>query len=937
MKIINTLFFSLLITFSALSQVVTTDPAFPVTNQSALVTFDATQGNGGLAGYTGDVYAHTGVLTEESQTPTDWRYVKSGWGVNIPETKMNRIASDLYTLEITPSIREYYGVPQDEEILSMAFVFRSSEEVGGQWLEGKTETGGDIFVDVTEPGLNLTFLQPVTTPVLVALNEPITIEVQANEAEQLSLFVEDILISQTNGNYLFETYTPESIDMHWIRAVAENNEGSVADSFYFHVRPEVVIEMLPGGVRDGINYTSDTSVVLSLLAPGKQFVYVIGDFNNWEIDNHYYMKMTPDSLRFWLEIGGLTPGQEYIFQYYIDGEVKVGDPYADKTSDPWNDHDISEQTYPGLIDYPAGKTEGIATVLQTAQEAYPWQVENFVPAKTTDLVIYEMLVRDFTTRHSYAAVTDTLDYLVRLGVNVLELMPVNEFEGNSSWGYNPSFYFAPDKYYGPKNELKRLIDECHKRGIAVVLDMVLNHSYDQSPLVQMYFDGNNPTPDNPWYNSQHNFTNTAAQWGNDFNHESIYTQNFIDSVNSYWMSEYRFDGFRFDFTKGFSNTLHTSNDPWGSNYDADRIAILKRMADEIWKRNEDAIVIFEHLAENSEEKVLANYGILLWGNANYNYAEASMGYNENGKSDFSWVSYKKRNWNDPHVVGYMESHDEERIMVKNILYGDSSGYYNLRDTTRALDRIRLVSAFFYTIPGPKMIWQFGELGYDYSIDYNGRLGEKPVRWDYYSDWRRNYNYHFISSLINLRVNYDVFETDDYILNVAPAMKSIKLFGDDMDVVIVGNFGLSDDVIAPGFGQAGAWYEFFTGDTLLVEDVNMELSLRHGEYRLYTDLRVAPPDIGTGIADAGAGDDLVALLYPNPVTSSAHIAVALPHAAKLKIDVYDLLGSKHVSLREKGFRAGSHTIELDLQALVPGIYFCVINANGSRETIKIIKQ
>ena len=195
----------------------------------------------------------------------------------------------------------------------------------------------------------------------------------------------------------------------------------------------------------------------------------------------------------------------------------------------------------------------------------------------------------------------------------------------------------------------------------------------------------------------------------------------------------------------------------------------------------------------------------------------------------------------------------------------------------------------------------------------------------------------IISLINLRVNYDVFETDDYILNVAPAMKSIKLFGDDMDVVIVGNFGLSDDVIAPGFGQAGAWYEFFTGDTLLVEDVNMELSLRHGEYRLYTDLRVAPPDIGTGIADAGAGDDLVALLYPNPVTSSAHIAVALPHAAKLKIDVYDLLGSKHVSLREKGFRAGSHTIELDLQALVPGIYFCVINANGSRETIKIIKQ
>ena len=56
-------------------------------------------------------------------------------------------------------------------------------------------------------------------------------------------------------------------------------------------------------------------------------------------------------------------------------------------------------------------------------------------------------------------------------------MPFNEFEGNDSWGYNPDFYFAPDKYYGPKNTLKEFIDSCHSKGIAVIMDIALNHSF----------------------------------------------------------------------------------------------------------------------------------------------------------------------------------------------------------------------------------------------------------------------------------------------------------------------------------------------------------------------------------------------------------------------------------------------------------------------------
>ncbi len=933
--LISTAFFSV----SSFTQVVTTDPIIPVVNMPVTVTFDATQGSGGLAGYTGDVYAHAGVITEYSTHPSDWKYVKTAWGENTPETKMTRIADDLYTLEILPSIRDYYGVPANEDILQMAFVFRSEAEVGGNWLTGKTETGGDIFVDVLEAGLNLIFLQPETDPVLIALNDSIFVDVYANEATRVSLFIDDVLIKETDGNTLQDTIVVTDYETCWVKAIAENDVSSVADSFYYVVRPEVNIAELPAGIRDGINYVNDETVVLSLLAPGKEFVYVIGDFNDWGLENDYFMNMTPDGERFWLEISGLTSGQEYIFQYFVDGKIKVGDPYAEKTSDPWNDHYITEETYPGLIDYPAGKTSGIATVLQTAQVAYVWQVENFIPVKTTDLVVYEMLVRDFTSKHSYEAVTDTLDYLAKLGINALELMPVNEFEGNSSWGYNPSFYFAPDKYYGPKNELKKLIDECHKRGIAVFIDIVLNHSYDQSPLVQLYFDGSNPTADNPWYNVQSNFTNPDAQWGNDFNHESIYTQNFMDSVNSYWMSEYRFDGFRFDFTKGFSNTIHGSSDPWGSNYDADRIAILKRMADQIWARNENAVVILEHLAVNTEEKELANYGMLMWGNANYNYGEASMAFNENGKSDFSWISYQKRGWNDPHVVGYMESHDEERIMFKNYNWGNSSGDYDIRDTATALARIRLISTFFYTIPGPKMIWQFGELGYDYSIDYNGRLGEKPVRWDYYSDWRRNYNYKFISALIDLRTSDDAFETGDFDLNVSGEMKSIKLQGNDMNVVVVGNFDVEPNEIAPGFMHTGDWFEYFTGETLEVSDINMDIPLIQGEYRIYTDVALETPDIGTGINDLILTDDerISARIYPNPVAENANLQIELEESATLEISIYNILGSEVITVGDRFYPAGQQLIGLDLQGLHSGIYFCIIKTDQLSETIKLIKQ
>ena len=108
------------------------------------------------------------------------------------------------------------------------------------------------------------------------------------------------------------------------------------------------------------------------------------------------------------------------------------------------------------------------------------------------------------------------------------------------------------------------------------------------------------------------------------------------------------------------------------------------MADSIWSVEPNAYVILEHWADNSEEKILAEYGMMLWGNVTHGYQESGMGYVSG--SNLSWGIYKQRNWSVPHLISYMESHDEERIMYKNITYGNSSSNHNAKNPITAPKR-----------------------------------------------------------------------------------------------------------------------------------------------------------------------------------------------------------------------------------------------------------
>lgn len=913
-------------------------PYFATPEDSIVIIYDASKGNAGLMNVF-PIYAHTGVITTESTSPSDWRYVKTNWGQNTPETQLTFVGGTKW--KISFKIRQYYNVPANETILQLAFVFRNAAGT----LTGKTADGGDIFLPLSQPGQTAAILQPAVSGIIAQNTSVPVLAIGAAGTQTMKLFVNGSEVASVNNDSINYQLTASQVGKTRIKAVAISGSGTGYDSVYFVVRGATPVQALPGGVKDGINYTSSTSATMVLYAPTKQFVYLIGDMNGWEIDPAHELYKTPDGFRYWVTLNGLTPGKEYRFQYFVDNAIKIGDPYSEKVLDPWNDKYIDSLRYPGLIPYPVGLTSNVVSVMQPGQTPYQWQVTNFQKPPKEKLVVYELLIRDFTSEQTYKSITDTLGYLQRLGINCLELMPIMEFEGNNSWGYNPMFHMAVDKWYGPRNELKKLIDEAHKRGIAVVLDMVLNHAFGLNPMVRLYWDAanNRPAANSPWFNP---IAKHPYNVGYDFNHESQATKDYVDRVNKFWIEEYKFDGFRFDLSKGFTQTNSGSNvGQWGQ-YDQSRINLLKRMAQQIWTVDPNSYVILEHFADNNEEIALANEGMMLWGNHNSNYNEATMGWHDNNKSNFSGISWKNRNFSSPKLVGYMESHDEERTMAKNLLYGASSGGYNVKSLSTAIAREKLAGAFFFTVPGPKMIWQFGELAYDVSIFYPCgtdacKTDPKPVKWEYYNDSRRLNLYKTWAELIKLKKNYDAFSSTDFTIDAATALKTVKINHAQMNVVITGNFGVTEASYNPGFQNTGKWYDFFSGDSMTVSDVNMSVSLLPGEFKIYTTMKLPTPEpgIATSIFEKDENELPVDFNldqnFPNPFNPSTKISFSIPQSGMVNLAVYNSVGELVKVLVNEQMSQGKYNVDFDGAGLSSGIYFYRLVSEGTVLSKKMI--
>ena len=490
---------------------------------------DATKGNQGLNNYTptSDVYVHVGVITNLSSSPSDWKYVKFTWATTPAAAQATYQGANKWQYTIN-SIRTFFGVPGAETIFRIAILFRN----GAGTTVQRNSDASDMYIPVYDNSLAVRFSVPFFQPKYVPIPEPISKQVGDNiNVTGIAQAVSDMKL-YLNGSVIQAAAGVSSLSANPTLTVTGNTEivaeavvGATTkkDTLRFFVAPAVNVAPLPPGVRDGINYeTGNSSVVLVLYAPGKNRVSVIGEFpgSNWVEQTNYVMNKTPDGNYWWLRITGLTPGTEYAFQYLVDGTLKVGEPYSEKILDPSNDGTIPAATYPSLKPYPTGLTTGIVSVLQTNAPGYTWAVNSFSRPDKRNLIVYELLLRDFLLAHDWKTLRDTLSYLKTMGVNAIEIMPFNEFEGNESWGYNPDFYLSPDKYYGPKNTLQEFVDSCHKNGIAVLMDIALNHAANSCPLAALYWNSaaGQPAANNPWFNVSAPHPYSVF---NDFNHESL--------------------------------------------------------------------------------------------------------------------------------------------------------------------------------------------------------------------------------------------------------------------------------------------------------------------------------------------------------------------------------------------------------------------------------
>ena len=737
---------------SSTAQIVETSPTpLQQSSKNVTVTYHADKGTAGLKGLTSGVYTHIGVVTDKSDG--QWAYAPSKWGDNADKYAMEFVSTDTWRLNIG-DIRTYFGITDpNEKVLKLAMVFRNADCT----KEGKGDGGKDIFVDVFDDVFSMTLSASTEATVLTG-SQKVRFTVDATENASIKLSVNGKEIkSASSSTSLSADYDFTSSGEYTVKATASNGSATIEKSISYLVAPKAVQADYPGGTpRMGAVRNADGSVTFCLAAPEKDNVIIVGSWDDYatlgkNVMNYHDFQ---GQRYFWTTVSGLASGKYYMYYYIVDGTIKVADPYAHLILDPYSDKWLTN-TLEGLPVYPYDRfADTLLAVYNDSLDDYDWQVTDFDIPAPGDLVIYEMLLRDFTGDGSgsgtLARAHSHLNHLHSLGVNAIELMPIMEFNGNNSWGYNTNFYMAPDKAYGTPAEYKRFIDTCHQMGFAVILDIVFNQSDGLHPWYQMY-----DIKSNPFYNANapHDYS-VLNDWRQE---HPLVCQQWEDAIR-YWMTEYNVDGFRFDLVKGLGDS-----DSYGSGteaYNASRVANMTRLHSVITSVKPDGIHINEHLAGAKEENEMAADGQLNWSNMNHAACQTAMGYQDGaGMNGMYAPNNGNRQWGS--TVAYAESHDEERMGYKQIKWGATADIKN-DDATR-MRRLGSVAAQMLMTPGPKMIWQFGEYGAEQTTknsDGSNNTDPKNVLWSFADNQYRQGLYQTYKEMAWLRHRNPTLFTSD---------------------------------------------------------------------------------------------------------------------------------------------------------------------------------
>jgi 1,4-alpha-glucan branching enzyme len=443
---------------------------------------------------------------------------------------------------------------------------------------------------------------------------------------------------------------------------------------------------------------------------------------------------------------------------------------------------------------------------------YVWQHDDQPLPADHELVIYELHVGDFSggeddshARGKFKHVLEKLDYLCDLGINAIELMPMGEFPGDYSWGYNPRHLFSPETSYGPTEELKQLIDECHAHGIRVIMDGIYNHCESIAPLTKIDYDY--------WFH--HSPRDLEFNWGPEYNYEhydenlEIYpARRFIGDAVNYWVKEYHIDGIRYDAARQIDN-----HDFMGWIVEEAKTAA----------GNKPFYNIAEYIPETPSITNMDGPMDGCWHEGFYHCVlEHLLGDTFDLERLKDVLDAKRRGFMaTTNVVNYLSSHDHDHTMVRladRDIFGEA-----------AFKRCRLGVALLMTAMGVPMLWMGQEFGeYKYK-----RLHASKIDWTLLKGEQNQDLFEYHKGLIALRKKNQALHTENIDFFHENPESKVLAYGRWSDegsrVVVIVNFSnqfLADYTI-PNFPANGTWHEW-TGN-YAVEASDHCLTLDLGEY------------------------------------------------------------------------------------------------------------
>ena len=640
----------------------------------------------------------------------------------------------------------------------------------------------DIYLDY-----NPTVLDPVISFLSPNNNEIITGDVNIScdsDADLIELWINGNLLSSLNNSSFDYLWQPESGVFGDIEIIAKAIKNSrVSFSFVdFYLQYELNELAAPDNIKDGVNINGN-DVIIALYAPGKEYVSIKGSWNE-EFPNGEIMNLSGDTL--WWYQTNLDNG-DYYYQYNLEGIKYIADPWSEDVE--WKDP---------FSGYESSNFQHAKTKFNIGDNPYQWNDDDFVRPETKDLVIYEMHIGDFsgdeTVIGDYSDVIEKINsgYFNDLGINAIEFMPINEFEGGYSWGYNPSFAMAPETTYGTPDEFKNLVDIAHQNDISILLDVVFNHLWGSSPLFQLYQPLDNYEWEDHDFNSCPYFGDEESLWGfkiehwHELNGREYRGWKYVEDALMHWVEEYHIDGYRFDYVDG----IGWDGDFNGASYYAnvldsyDPSLILIAEADNSYQIN---TTDFDSGWDYSYHHNMFDNFLDIYLDLN-NVANHINAYSQG----YSFVTGP---------INYTESHDETRLIYQATEFQNQT-------FEEAYNRSKLSATILLTSHGVPMIYSGQELGQSAPTrDSGGFPIQQPIQWDNLEiDLVQDLNNHY-KTMIDLRKNKSVLKEPP--LEIKYLNNNDKCFvywraDQNEKVVIAVNFDTTEKFLDLEFPNSGDW-------------------------------------------------------------------------------------------------------------------------------------